>query len=124
MSDIESVFNKFQQLSIKQQRAVTEVIEELSRSNRHRQAEPTVQDSSGRQQGRVPNKKFRSKSGVPLAVGDQVRILNTTLIGRKGELATVTKFGQVLVSIQLNHSKRKTNRASSNLEYISTDQHA
>ena len=117
MSDINNIVNKLKTLSIDQKDLVSNLIDELNKTNN--QSNETKQTTTkSRKTTTARNSQFISSNGINLAVGDTVKILSTRKTGKYGDLAIVRKCNTKYVAVQLKHNHSHTQRAAKNLEFI------
>ena len=123
MSDIEDLVTKISSLNIRQQNIIREIVDEIAdqndtQSNNSTRGSEVAPNRGVRTLPRVPNYKFISKGGIPLAVGDRVEIQTTRRTGRKGDIAEVEQFNKLYVAVRLLENGAPTQRAAKYLRFI------
>ena len=120
MSDINNLIAKLSELSVRQQRIIEDIVDEISNQdeNQTQRGAQIAPNQGVRLLPRQPNYKFVSKNCIPLAIGDHVEILTTRRVGRNGDLAEVEVFNKLYVGVRIISSGVPTQRASKYLRYI------
>lgn len=117
-NDYDDLIDKLRSLNLQHER---EIVETTNRQRAERDrllvliAGEAERDHEDTDTGaRQPWNKFKDREGVPLAIGDTVRLLTEGLTGKYGDKATVVKFGGKFVIVRVG-SGRTTTRSSKNL---------
>ena len=118
MESTEAFIAKFEALSIKQQQLVTEIVDELTENHSIGSKEDNKEHTNAhRRINRSANHNFISSNGIPLAIGDRVKLLSTRKTGKKGDTAEIIKFNKLYVAVKLEKNRSVTQRASKYLEH-------
>ena len=107
MDYIEELVHKIWNLNLRQQQLVTNLVNEISSSDIEIQQPP-----------RACNTGFISSNSIALAVGDKVRVLGNRKTGKDGDTTLGIKFDKILVAIELEKNKSRTQRTSKYLELL------
>ena len=112
-NNVNELINKFNNLDISKQRIILDLVNNLStEENQPRSKRQTARTD------RIENINFRSNTGIPLAISDRVRILNSRKTGKSGDTAIVVKFNKLYVAVKLEKNGSVTQRSSKNLQLI------
>lgn len=110
--DPDELIEQIQNLTIQQQQLVTDLVQELQRSNNPNENTATALYKSDTTVSRV------DCDGNRIVVGDKVEILTTRRTGHRGDTATVVKFTREYTTVQLDRNGSETNRMSKHLKAV------